>query len=133
MEVTFPATNHLSIWIGYFEQEQHFNACVEAEIAPCLGMGGQFNLLAEDAFENEPLAVEELLEGFTHWRQYTDAARTIADSYGVEAVNAAVVVQQVICHEAPPQWGHFYFLGSFEAVAPKKIKHDPRKRPSDEY
>jgi len=114
MQVYHSQDNCVSVWIGNFPDEDTLDACIDAEIAPSLALGEMFDDIAEDTWEPEPIPVHDLMDGFQDWEGFVGAAVEVATGYQVEAANSALVAHGIICQDAPAQWGHFYFLGSFE-------------------
>lgn len=134
MEVYHEQPDCVSLWIGTIGDEREFDALIEAEIVPSLMLGAELHRISEDAFEPELLTVGELLEGFTHWESFLEPAKQQAASYGVESANAALATYGVIVQDAPAEWGHFYFLGSFTAKPKPKSRRGSRPRQaSDDY
>lgn len=121
MKVIYPAANVVSVWIGSFASEDDFDDCIIGPLEEALGLEVELASICEFSFEDAPVDVRKLLEGFSGWEAFIDAAAANAKARGVQRANAALVCYGLKCEGAPAPgspaakaaWGGMEFLGSF--------------------
>ena len=81
----------ISIWLGNIADEGELDAYLDERFASDFG----FEIYAPDGPEcsaQEETDVRSLLEGFSQWRQFIDAAVRRADAVGLQRAGCAVVL-----------------------------------------
>jgi hypothetical protein len=113
MKFQYPANQIVSIWVGEFETEEDFDCSVDDDVAALLEMDDEIEEMCEVAFEEKPLPIRKLLNGFSGWESFIDQAAQAAEKLGLTSANGALVCYHLKFDEAPPAWGGLQFLGSF--------------------
>ncbi|MCC6355219.1 MAG: hypothetical protein IT577_15110 [Verrucomicrobiae bacterium] len=113
MKVEYPVERAVSVWIGRFPSEPDFDKAVDDDVAKRLGLSVPLESICEISFETEPVPIRRLIEGFSGWQTFVDAAESAALTLGCEKANAALVCYYLKCSDAPGMWGQLHFLGSF--------------------
>jgi hypothetical protein len=114
MKVVYPSDRSVSIWVGRFVFEDDLDTAIDGEVEPLLKLKSPLASIAEIAYEEHPVDVSKLLEGFSGWRSFVEAAASAARLKQVVDANAALVCYHLRCVDAPDSWGSLTFLGSFE-------------------
>ncbi|HEX3800438.1 MAG TPA: hypothetical protein VH413_17225 [Verrucomicrobiae bacterium] len=113
MKIEYPSAQTVSIWIGTFPTENDFDQSVDEDVAKRLGLKISLESICEISFEEKPIDLFKLLEGFSGWEAYINDAVFVGRKRGVEIGNAALVCYYLKCENAPLEWGRLHFLGSF--------------------
>jgi hypothetical protein len=114
MKVSYPIKGVVSVWVGDFDSEEDFDKCTDVSIAKALGLKVPLATICEVAFENTPIAIRKLIEGFSGWETFMGEVEQAARLRDVKTANAVLVCYNVKCEEAPNIWDGMYFLGSFQ-------------------
>lgn len=113
MKIEYPVERTVSVWIGRFPSEHDFDKTVDDEVTKPLSLSVPLESICEISFEAEPVPVRQLIEGFSGWQTFVDAAERVAETLGCEEANAALVCYYLKCQDPPAIWGQLHFLGSF--------------------
>lgn len=113
MKISYPDERAISIWIGQFPNENDFDKSVDFNVTSKLGLDVEIESICEISFEPNPVTIRQLLEGFSGWEAFIDAAEAKANSSGCLQANAALVCYYLKCEDAPSNWGDLQFLGTF--------------------
>jgi hypothetical protein len=113
MKITYPAPNHVSVWIGAFTDDDDFDLAADEDVEGQLNLPAELSTISEVAYEEDATSVRELLEGFSGWKGFVDEAVAAAEKAKVKNANAALVCYHLRCSAAPTVWGKLIFLGSF--------------------
>lgn len=113
MRVQYPAREAVSIWIGTFIDENQMDRCTDEVIEPSLKLSDPLSSVCEIAFEEKPVPVRELLEGFSGWENFVNEACEVAVLNGVEVANGALVCYYLLCDAPANHWPGIIFLGTF--------------------
>ena len=113
MKVTYPAERTVSVWIGTFWSEDDFDRCVDESVSAALKLDADIADICEAGFESNPVAVRDLLDGFSGSDTFADGAVSAAAARGLSTANSALVCYYLRCSDAPADWGALRFLGSF--------------------
>lgn len=116
MTILYPSAGSISIWVGTFDSDDAFDIAAEADVEARLKLSIPLADLTEAAFEEEPVTVRELLEGFSGWEVFLPKALTAAKVKQVARANAALVCYGLRCDGAPDAWGPLVFLGTFQGI-----------------
>lgn len=110
----YPAKEAVSIWIGTFADENQMDRCTDVSIEPSLNLPGPLSSICEVAFEESPVPVRELLEGFSGWENFVNEACEVAALNGVKMANGALVCYYLLCDAPSNYWPGIIFLGTFQ-------------------
>lgn len=113
MTILYPSAGSVSIWVGTFDSDDAFDFAAEQDVEVGLKLPVPLADVTEAAFEDDPVSVRELLEGFSGWEVFFSDALKAAKVKQVTRANAALVCYQVRCDAAPDTWGKLTFLGTF--------------------
>jgi hypothetical protein len=114
MKTTYPAAGCISIWIGSFKTEDEFDAVVEGSLVPDLGLECHIAEIVEMTHEEEPIAIRELLAGFSGDSTFIDAAVLDANRLGVETATSALVAYHLdVSDVQDSNLEGLFFLGSY--------------------
>lgn len=112
MNSKYPAEDTVSVWIGTFADEGAMDHCTDVIIEPSLKLTQPLASICEIAFENDPVPIRQLLEGFSGWETFVDEACKIAASLGAEKANGALVCYYLYCNAPPDHWPGVLYLGT---------------------
>jgi len=113
MKVTYPAERTVSVWVGTFRSEDDFDRCVDESVSAALGLDTDLADICEVGFEHDPIAVRDLLDGFSGSDTFVESAVSAAAARDLSTANSALVCYYLRCSDAPADWGALRFLGSF--------------------
>jgi hypothetical protein len=113
VKISYPTTGIVSIWVGNFGSEHEFDVWVDGPLVKALHIEPPSASICEVSYEEEPVPICKLLEGFSGWESFAGQAEAVAKARNVMAANAALVCYYVRCEEAPRVWDKVQFLGSF--------------------
>ncbi|HEU5070095.1 MAG TPA: hypothetical protein VFV96_06755 [Verrucomicrobiae bacterium] len=113
MKITYPAERTVSVWIGTFRSEDDFDRCVDKSVTPALALNTDIASICEVGFEHDPVAVRDLLNGFSGSDTFVESAVSAASARDLSMANSALVCYYLRCSDAPADWGALSFLGSF--------------------
>lgn len=113
MKVFYPTDKSVSIWVGNFLTEDDFDKSVNTEVVKRLGLSTEIESICEVAFEQKPVPLRQLIEGFSGWETFIEPVQAAAASQGLSSANAALVCYYVRCEDASSDWGPLRFLGTF--------------------
>jgi hypothetical protein len=115
MKVSYPVKGAISVWVGTFETEDEFDACIDDSVEPRLGLTTDLTRFSEVTFERSVVPIDDLLHGFSSEPAFYPQAITAADQIGLAWANAALICFNLSCEVAPEFWGKLRFLGTFFA------------------
>ena len=113
MKTIYPVDRRVSVWVGNFPTEEDFDTSVDTEVSKRLELPTHIESICEVTFEQKPVSIRQLIEGFSGWDTFIKEAETKAAKLGISSANAALVCYYLACEDAPEQWGSLRFLGSF--------------------
>jgi hypothetical protein len=114
MKIQYPAERCIAIWIGSFSTEQQMDECIDKDIEPSLALPFPISSICEVSFEDTPVSIRQLIEGFSGWSTYVDKACDAAQKLCVSKANGALICFYLRCDAPTNQWGCMTFLGNFE-------------------
>jgi hypothetical protein len=97
MKFTYPAERTVSVWIGTFRSEDDFDRCVDESVSSALGLQDDIASICEVGFEREPIAVRDLLDGFSGSGTFVESAVLAAAQQSIKTANSALVCYYVQC------------------------------------
>ena len=113
MNVIYPAQQTVSVWIGTFSSEDEFDCCIDERVSAVLGLNTDIADICEVGFECQPVAVRDLLDGFSGSDTFVHSAASAAAARNISTANSALVCYNLRCSDVPVDWGALRFLGSF--------------------
>ena len=113
MKTYYPIDRRVSVWVGNFPTEDDFDAALHTEVSERLALPTHIESICEASFEQSPVPIRQLVEGFSGWETFIKQVEAKAATQGVSSANAALVCYYLACENAPEQWGPFHFLGTF--------------------
>jgi hypothetical protein len=114
MKVQYPAKQVAAIWVGTFSSEEALDRCTDEVIEPSLQLPVPLSAICEVAFEEKPVSVRQLLEGFSGWESFIDEACEVAALNEVSMANGALVCYYLLCDAPASHWPGILFLGTFK-------------------
>ena len=120
VKIVYPAQQTVSVWVGTFASEDDFDRAVDTFVTAKLRLPTDLESICEVSYEEGPIPIAQLLDGFSGCRSFAPAACEAAAARHISSASAALICYYVACEAAPAQWGELAFLGSFVGS-----DHDP--------
>jgi hypothetical protein len=111
----YPIAGRVSVWVGDVASEEQFDAISTERLNDLLELSCHVTAISEGTVEPVARPVHDLLEGFSGYRTFIDAATSAALARGLVAANAAIVCYHLEIEEGQqPDIDGMIFIGSFD-------------------
>lgn len=114
MRTQYPASGSISVWVGNFSDDNDMDRITDEIVESSLKLNVPLSSICEVTFEGRSIPVRNLLEGFSGWETFVDAACEAAALNGVTHANGALVCYHLLCDASFDHWPEIFYLGTLQ-------------------